>query len=173
MSNVSLCHCVSFKRLMEPKELEQPQPNTEQPPFPNVYAITDGALSSVQEEDEKEMLDDDQWELLSVDDAPMTADGVTTQGPEEWAAAEREHNHKPSEDYIRRFWMSDRNCDRCGECGVTFHTFRRKHHCRLCGRVFCQTCCSERVNIQKFEKLKKEFASSDDDNVCNGGMMRG
>ena len=165
----------SFKRLMEPKEVEQHQPNAEQPTFPNVYALTtDGALSSVQEEDEKETYGDDQWEVLSEPDAPVTTDGATTQGPgqEEWAVAEREHNHKPSADYIRRFWMSDRNCDLCGECGVTFHTFRRKHHCRLCGRVFCQTCCSERMNIQQFEKLKKEFASTDDEK-CNGGMMRG
>ena len=26
----------------------------------------------------------------------------------------------------QRFWMSDKNCTQCSECGATFHTFRRK-----------------------------------------------
>eukprot|EP01084_Bolivina_argentea_P283579 485721_1 len=93
-------------------------------------------------------------------------------------------NNKPSSDYIRRFWMSDKNCSQCSECGATFHTFRRKHHCRLCGRVFCQTCCSERININKFKKLKNQYTYKDNEeennnnnnnsnNINNtGGMMR-
>ena len=55
-------------------------------------------------------------------------------------------NKQSSIEQTKRFWMSDKNCIRCSECGDIFHTFRRKHHCRLCGRVFCQGCCSERVN---------------------------
>ncbi|KDO27069.1 hypothetical protein SPRG_07780 [Saprolegnia parasitica CBS 223.65] len=33
----------------------------------------------------------------------------------------------------------------CGGCGKTFHTFpkwRRKHHCQLCGEVFCSKCAT-------------------------------
>ena len=89
---------------------------------------------------------------------------------------EREQNMKPSQDYIKRFWMSDKNCSLCSECGATFHTFRRKHHCRLCGRVFCQTCCSERVNINKFKKLKSQYFNDDEKSSGgssnSGGMMR-
>ena len=75
--------------------------------------------------------------------------------------------------------MSDKNCSQCSECGATFQTFRRKHHCRLCGRVFCQTCCSERININKFKKLKNQYNNTRDDgddnstsSNNNGGMMR-
>eukprot|EP01083_Nonionella_stella_P182814 658806_1 len=87
----------------------------------------------------------------------------------------RMENNKPSLDYIGRFWMSDKNCTQCSECGATFHTFRRKHHCRLCGRVFCQTCCSERMNINKFKKLKNEYniaTTEITNNNTDPGMMR-
>ena len=30
----------------------------------------------------------------------------------------------------------------CYECGAKFNTFRRKHHCRVCGQIFCYKCCS-------------------------------
>ena len=47
------------------------------------------------------------------------------------------------------------------------------HHHANAPIVFCQTCCSERININKFKKLKKEFANNDDDRRnSNGGMMR-
>ena len=26
---------------------------------------------------------------------------------------------------------------------MKFHTFRRRHHCRLCGQIFCSRCCNE------------------------------
>ncbi|KAF8477444.1 hypothetical protein BDZ91DRAFT_25165 [Kalaharituber pfeilii] len=42
----------------------------------------------------------------------------------------------------REFWMKDENCKDCFLCGKTFNAFRRKHHCRLCGQIFCSKCTS-------------------------------
>eukprot|EP00931_Biecheleriopsis_adriatica_P074690 TRINITY_DN48697_c0_g1_i1.p1 TRINITY_DN48697_c0_g1~~TRINITY_DN48697_c0_g1_i1.p1 ORF type:complete len:1993 (+),score=289.05 TRINITY_DN48697_c0_g1_i1:23-5980(+) len=39
-----------------------------------------------------------------------------------------------------RRWMPDEKCPVCFHCGVTFGAFRRRHHCRLCGQIFCHAC---------------------------------
>ncbi|KAF3909300.1 hypothetical protein ABW20_dc0108148 [Dactylellina cionopaga] len=40
----------------------------------------------------------------------------------------------------RDFWMKDENCKECFICQRPFTTFRRKHHCRTCGQIFCSRC---------------------------------
>ncbi|XP_028393496.1 1-phosphatidylinositol 3-phosphate 5-kinase-like isoform X2 [Dendronephthya gigantea] len=47
---------------------------------------------------------------------------------------------------LKKYWMPDEQCKVCYECGVKFHTFRRRHHCRLCGQIFCSRCCNEVVS---------------------------
>ncbi|CAI9779928.1 unnamed protein product [Fraxinus pennsylvanica] len=42
----------------------------------------------------------------------------------------------------RVFWMPDQSCRVCYECDSQFTLFNRRHHCRLCGRVFCARCTS-------------------------------
>ena len=49
-------------------------------------------------------------------------------------------------DNLKQYWMPDEQCKVCYECGVRFHTFRRKHHCRLCGQIFCNRCCNEELS---------------------------
>ncbi|XP_019198736.1 PREDICTED: 1-phosphatidylinositol-3-phosphate 5-kinase FAB1B-like isoform X1 [Ipomoea nil] len=45
----------------------------------------------------------------------------------------------------RDFWMPDQSCRVCYECDSQFTLFNRRHHCRLCGRVFCAKCTSNWV----------------------------
>lgn len=40
------------------------------------------------------------------------------------------------------FWIDERTCRVCYECDATFTFINRKHHCRVCGRVFCASCSS-------------------------------
>ena len=40
----------------------------------------------------------------------------------------------------RAIWISDSQVKRCYLCSNTFTFFNRKHHCRVCGRVFCGNC---------------------------------
>ncbi|KAI9825842.1 MAG: 1-phosphatidylinositol-3-phosphate 5-kinase [Thelocarpon impressellum] len=47
------------------------------------------------------------------------------------------------------FWMRDENCKECFECGDPFTTWRRKHHCRICGQIFDAKCTSL-ISGQKF-----------------------
>ncbi|CCF57434.1 hypothetical protein KAFR_0C04440 [Kazachstania africana CBS 2517] len=42
----------------------------------------------------------------------------------------------------KEYWMKDETARECFNCGKTFNTFRRKHHCRICGQIFCNSCTS-------------------------------
>ncbi|XP_057767930.1 LOW QUALITY PROTEIN: 1-phosphatidylinositol-3-phosphate 5-kinase FAB1B-like [Salvia miltiorrhiza] len=66
----------------------------------------------------------------------------------------------------RDFWMPDESCRVCYECDSSFTIFNRKHHCRLCGRVFCGRC-----TINTVPALPDEPKSGREDRdrikVCN------
>ncbi len=37
-------------------------------------------------------------------------------------------------------WIPDKKVNRCFKCNNKFNLLTRKHHCRLCGRIFCSYC---------------------------------
>lgn len=45
----------------------------------------------------------------------------------------------------RDFWMPDQSCRVCYDCDSQFNLINRRHHCRLCGRVFCGKCTANSV----------------------------
>lgn len=47
-------------------------------------------------------------------------------------------------------WVPDSMSDKCFNCKCSFSLFKRRHHCRLCGRVFCKKCVS--VKAVSFER---------------------
>lgn len=46
---------------------------------------------------------------------------------------------------LQKLWMPDSTSIECYDCSAKFSTFRRKHHCRLCGQIFCTKCCNQVV----------------------------
>nr|CFW94242.1 Eka-PIP kinase protein [Euperipatoides kanangrensis] len=46
---------------------------------------------------------------------------------------------------FKQYWMPDSNCKECYDCGDKFTTFRRRHHCRVCGQIFCSRCCNQEI----------------------------
>ncbi|XP_065348560.1 1-phosphatidylinositol 3-phosphate 5-kinase isoform X2 [Cloeon dipterum] len=46
---------------------------------------------------------------------------------------------------FKRYWMPDSVSKECYECGEKFTTFRRRHHCRVCGQIFCSRCCKQEI----------------------------
>jgi SH3 domain-containing YSC84-like protein 1 len=44
-------------------------------------------------------------------------------------------------------WQYDDLHDRCRECGDEFNPLNRKHHCRLCGNIFCHRCTDQKALI--------------------------
>ncbi|KAK7058615.1 Mitochondrial distribution and morphology protein 12 [Paramarasmius palmivorus] len=76
----------------------------------------------------------------------------------------------------RDYWMDDENCKECYDCKSVFTTWRRKHHCRICGQIFCSRCASNIIKGSRFghegmvrvcnlclEKLAKVDDDDDDD----------
>lgn len=52
------------------------------------------------------------------------------------------------------YWMRDEISKECHQCKLPFTTFRRRHHCRVCGQVFCGKCAGnivpgERLGLQR------------------------
>lgn len=44
-------------------------------------------------------------------------------------------------------WVPDADCLQCTSCGSAFTVFRRRHHCRNCGRLFCGRCSANEMPI--------------------------
>lgn len=40
----------------------------------------------------------------------------------------------------KKYWMNDSFVSECLNCFKPFTAFRRKHHCRFCGQIFCADC---------------------------------
>ncbi|KAI6192198.1 FYVE zinc finger family protein [Aphelenchoides bicaudatus] len=47
---------------------------------------------------------------------------------------------------FRQYWMHDSSAKECYECHEKFTTFRRRHHCRFCGQIFCGKCCNRQIS---------------------------
>lgn len=47
-------------------------------------------------------------------------------------------------------WVPDEEAPQCMSCGQSFTTFRRRHHCRNCGGVFCGVCSNSQAPLPKF-----------------------
>ncbi|TFK26731.1 hypothetical protein FA15DRAFT_667221 [Coprinopsis marcescibilis] len=50
----------------------------------------------------------------------------------------------------RHYWMDDESAKECYDCKSTFTTWRRKHHCRICGQIFCSRCASRVIKGVRF-----------------------
>ncbi|XP_062037080.1 zinc finger FYVE domain-containing protein 21 isoform X2 [Lepus europaeus] len=46
-------------------------------------------------------------------------------------------------------WVPDKECPRCMQCGAKFDFLTRKHHCRRCGKCFCDRCCGQKVALRR------------------------
>ncbi|TCD70122.1 1-phosphatidylinositol-3-phosphate 5-kinase [Steccherinum ochraceum] len=74
------------------------------------------------------------------------------------------------------YWMDDALCKECYDCKSVFTAWRRKHHCRICGQIYCSRCASNIIKGARFghdgmvrvcnlclEKLAKGDDDDDDD----------
>ncbi|WFD29956.1 1-phosphatidylinositol-3-phosphate 5-kinase [Malassezia sp. CBS 17886] len=50
----------------------------------------------------------------------------------------------------RRYWMADETAKACRECTLPFTQLRRRHHCRICGQIFCSRCAPHIIPGARF-----------------------
>ncbi len=48
---------------------------------------------------------------------------------------------------LRPVWVPDGMRPDCSACGKAFHAFRRRHHCRQCGEIFCADCSGQEKHV--------------------------
>lgn len=60
----------------------------------------------------------------------------------------------------RKYWMADETVKECRECLMPFTQLRRRHHCRICGQIFCSRCSSNIIPARR-------FGLAGDIRVCN------
>ena len=75
-----------------------------------------------------------------------------------------DENYKTiSSEAKKKFWMPDNLSQNCFFCEVKFSMlFDRRHHCRICGNIFCNNCTSKQIQFvvkdknenDKFVKIK-------------------
>lgn len=71
----------------------------------------------------------------------------------------------------RESWVDDSLVHNCQKCDVEFSFFRRKHHCRNCGRIFCGDCSNHFIKLDHALNVNTEsqiFSAfySDKERVC-------
>lgn len=66
-------------------------------------------------------------------------------------------------------WTQDNKVNQCYNCRVPFGMWNRKHHCRVCGRIFCHTCSQHKIVIPSFIR---HFIASSVDSMVGENMKR-
>jgi len=49
----------------------------------------------------------------------------------------------------KEHWIDDSHAPQCYSCKVAFTSVIRRHHCRLCGEVFCDKCSARKVSVEE------------------------
>ena len=67
-------------------------------------------------------------------------------------------------------WQEDSSVTKC-QCGLVFGFLNRKHHCRLCSKIYCDKCSQKRTKIPKYLNVPtpaggKEFSDNEEVRVC-------
>eukprot|EP00954_Amorphochlora_amoebiformis_P005384 424594-Amorphochlora_amoeboformis.AAC.1 len=47
------------------------------------------------------------------------------------------------------FWVPDSAVTNCGKCKGSFGFLTRKHHCRMCGQIFCNNCSQTKLSLPR------------------------
>jgi alpha-tubulin suppressor-like RCC1 family protein len=58
-------------------------------------------------------------------------------------------------------WVPDKDVTNCMACKTSFTVTRRRHHCRNCGGIFCNSCSSARIQLLRYGNLKQVRVCSD------------
>jgi hypothetical protein len=109
-------------------EIEPPSSSTEQPPPPPSSSIESSLVPSLPLEAAAAVPVDE--ELIRVE--------------HEWSKLTEEEKRLGS---VAPEWISDDLAPACMKCTAKFSITRRRHHCRACGKVFCSTCCWQKVKL--------------------------
>jgi hypothetical protein len=133
-------------------EIEPPSSSTEQPPPPPSSSIESSLVPSLPLEAAAAVPVDE--ELIRVE--------------HEWSKLTEEEKRLGS---VAPEWISDDLAPACMKCTAKFSITRRRHHCRACGKVFCSTCCWQKVKLIH-DDSKEDRACIDCVKTINNGRFK-
>ena len=59
-------------------------------------------------------------------------------------------------DLDKKLWIPDEDAQNCFSCGSKFFSlFNRKHHCRVCGNIFCKSCLESFYEITIYNEKQE------------------
>lgn len=65
--------------------------------------------------------------------------------------AQQHHQHHQQQEGAAT-WANDRLVTHCKSCNREFNITRRKHHCRNCGKIFCNACSDNTTSLPNSSK---------------------
>ena len=95
------------------------------------------------EYEEMRQIHDDQEETLAELGKHLSQEKLKNEEIKEWAMAF---------DPTSAAWQDDEKVTECKLCEKAFTNFRRKHHCRNCGGIFCNACSDNNVRLPSAPK---------------------
>jgi hypothetical protein len=93
-----------------------------------------------------------EWVKLNMTNVEQERSGTVSETKEE-GPPKRTDPQKSSKYNIE--WAIDQDYPNCYECQIKFTMFRRRHHCRLCGHIFCGKCCKVKVVVEGSRNRKR------------------
>ncbi|WAQ84749.1 hypothetical protein PtA15_5A322 [Puccinia triticina] len=115
----------------------------------------------------RETVGDDSGSVFSSSGGPSTTPKKAKGNPDSSHSFSRETSSRiqgignsQGKGLSKEYWLPDKDVKECYDCAVAFTSWRRKHHCRICGAIFCSQCASNLVPGHR-------FASSGYIRVCN------
>ncbi|RHZ77063.1 hypothetical protein Glove_186g170 [Diversispora epigaea] len=72
------------------------------------------------------------------------------------------HQKRIVESYLAPIWIPDSKADKCMNCSEEFTIFKRKHHCRACGKVVCHDCSTRNFTIPGTSEREDQLARACD-----------
>ena len=69
-----------------------------------------------------------------------------------------DENYKTiSSESKKKFWLPDNLSQNCFSCETKFSMlFDRRHHCRICGNIFCNNCTSKQIQFMVKDKNEND-----------------
>lgn len=61
----------------------------------------------------------------------------------------------------KQYWMNDSFVSECLNCFKSFSAFKRKHHCRFCGQIFCSE-CTIFISYRQYKDQRQKDAHAKD-----------
>eukprot|EP00463_Aulacantha_scolymantha_P005143 TRINITY_DN6445_c0_g1_i1.p1 TRINITY_DN6445_c0_g1~~TRINITY_DN6445_c0_g1_i1.p1 ORF type:complete len:95 (-),score=12.34 TRINITY_DN6445_c0_g1_i1:37-321(-) len=66
-------------------------------------------------------------------------------------------------------WIPDSSVTHCHneQCKAKFSTFLRRHHCRVCGNIYCSHCSAKQLKVLVEPLLQAKHGKFKQVRVCN------